>query len=145
MLVAKVSDGQVLEVADYRAMFPDTSFSTSGPSPEFYAENGLMPVTVFKPHDRTTEKLVAVDPYIEGGEVFTVAVEPLTPEELAQRTDTQWAAIRSQRNALLSACDWTQLPDAPVDAAAWAAYRQALRDITEQTDPFAIVWPAEPA
>lgn len=60
-------------------------------------------------------------------------------------TAAQWAAVRAERNALLAFCDWTQLSDAPVDAAAWAAYRQALRDITQQSDPFAIAWPTAPA
>lgn len=56
-------------------------------------------------------------------------------------------AIRDRRNKLLAACDWTQLPDSPlsnVAAAAWAEYRQALRDITDQADPFAIEWPVAP-
>ena len=55
--------------------------------------------------------------------------------------DAQWLLIRAQRNSLLIGCDWTQVADAPVDAAAWAVYRQALRDITTQADPFSIVWP----
>lgn len=59
--------------------------------------------------------------------------------------DTQWPVIRSQRNALLVASDWTQLPDVPlVTKAAWATYRQALRDVTEQGDPFNITWPVAP-
>ena len=37
--------------------------------------------------------------------------------------------MRLHRDRLLAASDWTQLPDAPVDAAAWATYRQALRDL----------------
>ena len=40
--------------------------------------------------------------------------------------------VRAQRNALLAECDWTQVADAPVDDLAWAAYRQALRDIPDQ-------------
>lgn len=36
--------------------------------------------------------------------------------------------VKQYRTTLLQLCDWTQLPDAPVDAAAWAAYRQTLRD-----------------
>lgn len=36
---------------------------------------------------------------------------------------------RAERNRLLAACDWTQVADAPVDRDAWAAYRQALRDL----------------
>ena len=56
-----------------------------------------------------------------------------------------WDAVRSKRNALLSVTDWTQLADAPVDKAAWASYREALRDITETfATPDAVVWPARP-
>lgn len=40
------------------------------------------------------------------------------------------ADVRNQRNGLLASSDWTQVDDSPVDKAAWAAYRQDLRDIT---------------
>lgn len=66
-----------------------------------------------------------------------VAPEP-DPVDLAARA-------RAQRNALLAASDWSQLPDAPVDQAAWAAYRQALRDVPAQDDfPANIAWPQNP-
>ena len=53
--------------------------------------------------------------------------------------------VRKQRNDLLAACDWTQVADAPVDKDAWAAYRQALRDITTQEGfPLSIDWPVAP-
>lgn len=77
MLIAKVENDQVLEVADYRAMFPNTSFSANGIHDSFYAENGLMPVSVFKPYDQATEELVSCAPYIEDGQVYTVRVEPV--------------------------------------------------------------------
>jgi hypothetical protein len=49
-------------------------------------------------------------------------------------TDEQkWDFLRSNRDQLLAASDWTQLPDAPVDKAAWATYRQALRDLPNQS------------
>lgn len=67
-------------------------------------------------------------------------IRPL-PQELI---DQQWGEVRTDRNKRLADCDWTQLPDAPVDTAAWAAYRQELRDITAQPDPFNIVWPIAP-
>ena len=63
----------------------------------------------------------------------------------ADEIEQQWSGIRADRNASLSACDWTQLSDAPVNAAAWTTYRQALRDITTQADPFNIQWPTTPA
>lgn len=53
---------------------------------------------------------------------------------------------RRIRNRLLAASDWTQLEDVattqPGRAAAWAAYRQALRDIDLSAEPFA--FPASP-
>jgi len=66
-------------------------------------------------------------------------------EHTAEDIERQWANIRSERNQYLSACDWTQLPDAPINSEEWATYRQALRDITTQADPFAIVWPVKPS
>jgi len=53
---------------------------------------------------------------------------------------------RRQRNALLAACDWTQLPDVPLDAATkakWSAYRQALRDYMDPWTP-GKAWPTQP-
>lgn len=48
------------------------------------------------------------------------------PEEVP----TEWwlERMRINRDRLLAESDWTQVADAPVDHAAWAAYRQALRD-----------------
>jgi len=55
------------------------------------------------------------------------------------------AEARQQRNALLTASDWTQVADAPVDKAAWANYRQSLRDITQQACfPNDVTWPTHP-
>lgn len=65
-------------------------------------------------------------------------IDPRTQQE-------QWQAVRAQRDMLLTECDWTQLPDVPSSTrAAWTSYRQALRDITEQSDPFSIAWPVAP-
>lgn len=61
--------------------------------------------------------------------------------------ELQWKLIRAQRAQKLQESDWTQLADVPLsddDRAAWATYRQALRDITNQDDPFAITWPIAP-
>jgi hypothetical protein len=77
-----------------------------------------------------------------------VTQRPLTQAEIAalQPTTEQLASeARAQRNALLLASDRTQLADAPFDQAAWALYRQALRDITAQAGfPATIDWPVAP-
>jgi hypothetical protein len=61
--------------------------------------------------------------------------------------DEKWSYVRSERNSLLSHCDWTQMPDCSLsegDKNVWKTYRQTLRDITLQSDPFNIEWPAKP-
>ena len=60
-------------------------------------------------------------------------------------TEFQASVVRKQRNSDLSATDWTQVADAPVDKTAWATYRQALRDITAQSGfPFDVTYPVKP-
>jgi hypothetical protein len=140
MLIYK--DGQV---AHYKEIFRNTSFSASGPSDEFLADNNAVKVNLFKDHDRATQKLVPADPYIEDGWCYTVAVADKTEEEIAADLNSKAAQIRSQRNQLLTASDWTQVLDAPINRTAWATYRQALRDITSQEDfPNNVVWPKNP-
>jgi hypothetical protein len=82
---------------------------------------------------------------IDGVWTQNYIVTNLDADESAAKVGEQWTVIRAERNALLVASDWTQVADAPVDAVAWAVYRQALRDITEQASPFNIVWPTPPA
>ena len=55
------------------------------------------------------------------------------------------AEARRRRDVLLAASDWTQVADAPVNRAAWAAYRAALRDVPRQKGfPDAVAWPTRP-
>lgn len=59
--------------------------------------------------------------------------------------DQQFDYVRVVRNAELNATDWTQVADAVVDKAAWATYRQKLRDLPAQNaDPKKIVFPTRP-
>ena len=71
-------------------------------------------------------------------------------EETAANTlhnNIQWDEVRSERNHRLAQTDWeitkhtengTAIPES------LKTYRQALRDITDQSDPFDITWPAKP-
>ena len=53
--------------------------------------------------------------------------------------------IRMLRNQFLLSCDWTQVSDSTTDKAAWATYRQALRDIPTQAGfPDTVQWPTQP-
>jgi hypothetical protein len=63
----------------------------------------------------------------------------------AGEIEEAWDDLYDTRTKLLYTSDWTQVPDAPVDAAAWAAYRQELRDLPGNTpDPRYVVWPTPP-
>ena len=46
--------------------------------------------------------------------------------------EQKWDQIKLWRNAELARTDWTQVEDSPADKAAWATYRQALRDLPAQ-------------
>ena len=87
--------------------------------------------------------LIAVSDSVKAGDTYNsetaefVAAEP-NDSAIAER-------VRAERNSLLEDSDWTQNSDAPINKEAWAAYRQALRDIPQQENfPFRIIWPNKP-
>ena len=145
MQLARIVNGTVQAVGDYRSLFPQTSFSENGPTQSFLSENGCLQVSQWKPYDRATQKLVVSAPYIEDDFVYTVVVEQLSSEDLQSRTDALAASVRAERKSKLVASDWTQLADAVVEKSAWASYRQLLRDLPQQEGfPGSVVWPTAP-
>lgn len=151
MLIAKVQNNQVVDVADSKELFPNTSFPSSGPSAEFLTENGCMHISIWKQYDNTTKKLVSVNPYIEDNQVFTVAVEPLTEEEIAARDESAKQKNKKQAENLLAESDWADNPSVVdtskalhlVNAAEWDAYRDALRMIAV-VPTVEVEWPVKP-
>jgi hypothetical protein len=69
------------------------------------------------------------------------------PAKLAAKTQAQWTSVRAQQRQKLYESDWTcsvtdyEVPNKPE----WVQYRAQLRDVTLQSDPFAIVWPQRPS
>lgn len=116
----------------------------SGLTPEQTAHFGVHKKQIvtppyFDPATQAREEGPAV--LVDGVWAQNYIVSDLDADASAAKVGAQWIVVRAERNKLLADCDWTQLPDAPVDAVAWATYRQALRDITSQANPFNIVWP----
>lgn len=132
-------------VTNLAAQFPNTSLPVSLTQDDFDAL-GIDPVFEAPQPEHTRFQVVYRDGVeeIESKWYTKYGVSDMDQEAIDALTAAQWDSIRAERNRKLANCDWTQLPDAPVDAAAWAEYRQELRDITAQTDPFAIVWPTAP-
>ena len=82
------------------------------------------------------------------GPIFTDGETTAAEQEAAYKAakdEEQAKSIRNTRTEKLKDCDWTQLADSTADKAAWATYRQALRDITAQAGfPWTIDWPDTP-
>jgi hypothetical protein len=77
----------------------------------------------------------------------TKAIEVLRGVLDPETLPNEWVLerVRNWRNAELIKSDWTQVDDSPVDKAAWAIYRQALRDLpASNADPQQIELPAQP-
>jgi hypothetical protein len=69
----------------------------------------------------------------------------LTPSETTISDDWYFERLRLWRDSELKASDWTQIADSVCDKAAWATYRQALRDLPAQSNnPNNLVFPAQP-
>lgn len=84
---------------------------------------------------------------VDGAWVVFWDVVQKTVEELVEDDEQQAESVRDSRNRMLAETDWTQIADAPVDKAAWATYRQALRDITDHANfPYLeeADWPTQP-
>ena len=129
---------------------PNTSFPAN-PTEQTLAEWNVFPV-IDKPapdYNSATQNCNQINPTLKGSKwEMTWLVTPATPEQIAERTSAKESEVRQQRNQLLSACDWTQLADSPLDSDgkfAWALYRETLRMVPQQAGfPWNVVWPIEP-
>lgn len=147
MLIARIEYDQVREypltIGQVKERFPGVSF----PVP-FEPPAGYEVVTPTEPpecqkHEKTSE----VMPRLDSGQWFQAwIIEKKTEVELSGEVEYVSANIRNARNLLLLETDWTQgkdIDDSISDA--WAPYRQALRDITKQSEfPFKVLWPQRP-
>ena len=132
---------------EFRALYPNTSM------PQQLTEeliNDLGGDVVFEgPQAQPTRYQVAFRDGVEqiNGKWYTKHSVSEMDQEAKDSLDlNQSRSVRSTRNSKLAECDWTQIADATVDKAAWATYRQALRDISKQTGfPWDIQWPEAPA
>ena len=138
--------GAVMYIDEFRRLFPNTSMPQQL-SEELINEFGG-DVVLEGPQAQPTRYQVGFRDGVEqiDGKWYTkYSVADMEQEAIAAKDAEQAKSVRDQRNTKLKDSDWTQVTDAPVDKAAWATYRQALRDITAQEGfPWTIDWPVNP-
>lgn len=112
-----------------------TTCNTLEPVTSFIEENNLNYIDVEEELDLGNFEYRIIDEQVVKG-------NPVAGPTQQELVEAEWTVVREKRNKLLLESDWTQLPDVPSELKAkWAIYRQALRDITTQLDPFNIVYP----
>ena len=150
-MYVKIKDNNIerypYSLSDFRREFPNISIPDEIPI-NLQIELGVFKVrSIPRPNSE-------IDDYIESYPINNFGfweqswvARQLSPIELAERIEKKWEQVRELRDQILAETDQTQLPDRPIDEdlrLAYADYRQSLRDITLQTDPFNIEWPERP-
>lgn len=152
MLIARINGTEIIQVADYKEIFPDTSFPVQGPTLEFLKSNSCLPVTMWKPHDQNTQRLERCDAYVEGEEVFVVNVVQLTEEELFRLSEQRKYQNKTEAERLLSETDWVENPSVSdtnrtphlTNFEEVMNYRMALRAIAINPPEYVDQWPVKP-
>jgi len=150
-MYVKATNGTVdtfpYNIGQLRRDNPNTSFPRVVPETTMAAYN-MFPVgrDVDPTFDPLTQKVeVAAAPVLTNGKwMLPKTVVALTATEIADTTAAKAQGVRSQRDKLIADTDWMALSDSTLTPA-WAAYRQALRDVTAQAGfPHTVDWPVKP-
>ena len=133
----------VVKTGKLQTLFPNTSFPASGVPADFLTENNMVEFLSTLPFTEPAQKLVPADPYLLNGKVYNVIVTDTNDADKDRIKNEKWKEIRSERDRLLADTDWRATSDRTLTDN-WRDYRQALRDIPTQTDPYNITWPNAP-
>ena len=98
-------------------------------------------------HDPKTQTLTYQDTVDPDAKVVNKTWSAVSYSQ--DQIDAEWTRLRNIRNTRLRASDFTQIADAPLTAekkTEWLSYRQALRDLPQNTvNPFDVTWPTQPS
>ena len=144
MKYAIIDGSNIKSTGTLKELFPNTSFTTAGPNTDFLTANNVVELIETLGYTTPTQKLSSVDTYLDGGKAYTVKVEATTTEEQTTLINEEWKTVRKTRDELLAKTDWRASSDLTLSDD-WKNYRQALRDVPTQSDPYNIAWPTEPS
>lgn len=149
MFYAKVNNGQVeqypLSLTDIRVQMPNVSFAANVSNEELEQFGYFLVTPTDEPAFDYTKNVVRGAVAGDSGLVESWQETAASQDEVAERVANKSNEVRAERDAKLASSDWTQVADATVDKAAWATYRQALRDIPQQAGfPYNVIFPVTP-
>ena len=140
--------GEVMYEAEFRAYQQANNGPAWGITSEAILDSLGADVVFEGPQAQPTRYQISFRDGVEqiDGKWYTkYSVADMGAEAISAKDAEQAASVRALRTGKLKDSDWTQVADAPVAKAAWAEYRQALRDITGQAGfPWDIQWPTQP-
>jgi hypothetical protein len=146
----KLRDGNIIypyTLEDLKNEHSNVSFPTSITT-DILENFDVYPVQSVSVNDDYTKNIVEGTPVFSGSVyIQTWNITNATEEEINTKKEEKWIEIRDIRNSLLVQSDWTQFQDSPITGSKlteWQTYRQSLRDITNQSNPFSLTWPTKP-
>ena len=150
-MYVKIENGNIVKypysINELKTDNKNVSFPASI-SNEVLEEYGLFYVQPTPHDDNYTKNYVENTPELSGSiYVQTWIITDASEEEINTRVDEKWGEVREIRNTLLQQSDWTQFQDSPITGSKlieWQTYRQQLREITSQTNPYNLSWPVRP-
>jgi hypothetical protein len=151
-MYALINNGQVetypYSIGLLRKDNPQTSFPAN-PSDERLAEWNVYPVQpTNQPEVDYTKNVTEGTPVNQDGWKQVWVVTDATAEEISQRTEDQASNVRSERDQKLFESDWVVIKSMETDVPeidAWKSYRQALRNVPQQSSfPWNVNWPEQP-
>jgi len=132
-------------IKELREAYPNVSLPAEL-SDEMLADWDVYVVTPTTMPNDYTKNITEGTPVLTDGVYYQNWIQINASEsEINYRLENQWEEIRLIRNELLKESDWTQLSDVSQTIKdLWTVYRQELRNITNQENPFNIEWPVKP-
>jgi|TARA_A200000159_G_C7329241_1_gene342272 hypothetical protein len=113
---------------------------------EYLVSHSYFPLVELLPTSHSEEQIPDPSTDVEkSGSTYYInyTLRDKTSDELTIHYNHGWQDVRTKRTRLLEQSDYMGNSDYPITEE-WRTYRQALRDITNQSSPFTITWPTKP-
>jgi len=151
-MYAQVIDDQITQIIDeasLRELYPSTHFPATITQDSLEGFDGWYVIednTELPEYDKATEKLEFSRFFNSTKVVGQYSVVDLSVAEKAAAKAARVSEVRYHRDNTINSTDYLMTSDlfnsfSAADQQKIVDYRQALRDLTDQADPFNITWP----